>query len=532
MTRSSSSRSRWFVAGDIDGLLGLALDNLVQILLILALCTGVLGFSGPLLHGTVLPAVGLSLLVGNGAYAWQAWSLSRREGRSDRTALPYGINTVSLFAFIFLVMLPVKLAAEAGGMASEAAARLAWEAGMVACLGSGLIEAGGAVVAGTLRRWLPRAALLATLSGIALGYISLGFLLRTYAHPAVGLGTLAVVLITYYSPVRLPVPGGLLAVLLGVALAWAEGLISLDPQRWQAALEMVGPKLPMLQWQGLWEGRSQLLPWLGVTIPMGLFNLLGSLQNLESAEAAGDRYPERPSLLINGLGTIVGAALGSCFPTTIYIGHPGWKAMGARVAYSWMNGVLMGAGCLLGLFGLVAQLVPIDAGMAIVLYIGIVITAQSVQAVPASHAPAVVLGLMPGLAGWGSLLLKAGLRAGGAGAAGAPFGPGLLTTLQQADVWAAGAFALEQGQIISAMLLAALLVFVIEGRLLAATACALTAAAASWVGLIHAWRFAGSDTVLDLGWGSGAPWAVGYGLMAVVLGLSSLWQRLKGDARA
>ena len=59
---------------------------------------------------------------------------------------------------------------------------------------------------------------------------------------------------------------------------------------------------------------------------MGLFNVLGSLQNIESAEAAGDSYPTMPSLAVNGVGSVVAASFGSCFPTTIYIGHPGWKA--------------------------------------------------------------------------------------------------------------------------------------------------------------------------------------------------------------
>jgi adenine/guanine/hypoxanthine permease len=264
-------------------------------------------------------------------------------------------------------------------------------------------------------------------------------------------------------------------------------------------------------------------------VPMGLFNLLGSLQNLESAEAAGDRYPVKSSLLINGVGTIVAAALGSCFPTTIYIGHPGWKGMGARIGYSWLNGVVMGLGCLFGVFGLVGQLVPIEAGMAIVLYIGLVIAAQSFQATPAAHAPAVVLGLLPGLAGWGALLLKAGLRAGGAGSAAEPFGPALLVPLQQADVWAAGAFALEQGQIVAAMLLAAMVVYVIEQRFVAAAIAAGLAALASWFGLIHAWRFTAADTVLQMGWGTGARWALGYLIMALVFSAAAL-ARQRGAA--
>lgn len=38
------AKPRWWTAGDLDGFLGLGLDNLIQILLIVALCRGVLGY--------------------------------------------------------------------------------------------------------------------------------------------------------------------------------------------------------------------------------------------------------------------------------------------------------------------------------------------------------------------------------------------------------------------------------------------------------------------------------------------------------
>ena len=510
---------------DVDGFLGLALDNLIQILLIVGLCRSVLGYPDSLLFGTILPATGLSVLFGNLFYAWQAMSLARAEGRDDRTALPYGINTVSLFAYVFLVMLPVKLVALGNGMSEEQAISMSWHAGMVACLGSGLIEAVGAWVTEWLRRWLPRAALLSTLAGIALGYIALGFLLRTYAQPVVGLTVLALILTTYYGKLRLPIPGGLLAVVVGIVLAAMTGLLDTDVSVWNRQLDLVGWHPPTVQLAELWQARQQLLPWLGVIIPMGLFNVLGSLQNIDSAEAAGDRYPVRSSLLCNGVGTVVAAVFGSCFPTTIYIGHPAWKAMGARIGYSWLDGIVVAVCCFLGLFGLIGQLIPIEAGMAIVLYIGLVMAAQSFQATPRSHAPAVALGLMPGLAGWGSQLIKAGLRSGGAGQEGQPFGPELLQNLQQTDVWAAGAFALEQGQIITAMLLSAMLVYVIEQRFLAACLMTFVGCIGSWFGVIHAWRFTQADAVLELGWGVGSQWALGYLLMSVVFLLAWLLSR-------
>jgi AGZA family xanthine/uracil permease-like MFS transporter len=134
---------------------------------------------------------------------------------------------------------------------------------------------------------------------------------------------------------------------------------------------------------------------------MGIFNVLGSLQNIESAAAAGDSFPTAASLAMNGVGTIAAALFGSCFPTTLYIGHPGWKALGARAGYSILNAALFTVLCLTGSLAFVAWLVPIEAGMAIVLWIGIMMAAQSFEATPRHHAPAVVMGLLPGLDGQG-----------------------------------------------------------------------------------------------------------------------------------
>ena len=106
---------RWIVRGDVDGFFGLALDNLVQLLLIDALCRGVLGFPADLVYGTILPGAAISILVGNVPMRCQARRLAERTGRTDVCALPYGINTVSLFAHVFLVMLPAKDAGDRSG---------------------------------------------------------------------------------------------------------------------------------------------------------------------------------------------------------------------------------------------------------------------------------------------------------------------------------------------------------------------------------------------------------------------------------
>jgi AGZA family xanthine/uracil permease-like MFS transporter len=190
---------QWIVRGDIDGFFGLALDNLVQLLLIDGLCRFVLGFPPELIYGRVLPGAAVSILMGNLAYSYQARRLAARTGRTDVCALPYGINTVSLIAHVFLVMLPAKALAVRAGASDPAL--IAWQAGLLATLCSGLIELAGAFVAERVRKATPRAALLSTLAGIALAFISGGFLFRTFARPIVGLTTFGIVMLTYFGRV-------------------------------------------------------------------------------------------------------------------------------------------------------------------------------------------------------------------------------------------------------------------------------------------------------------------------------------------
>lgn len=505
---------RWFVRGDVDGFFGLALDNLVQLLVIDALCRHALGFPAELVRGVILPGAAVSVLVGNLFYSWQAMRLARRTGRSDVTALPFGINTVSLFAHVFLVMLPARLAAEAAGAADPA--RVAWQAGLVACLGSGLIELGGALVAERIRRATPRAALLSTLAGIALGFISLGFLFRAFARPVVGFATLGVVLLTYFGRVRFRgrLPGGLVAVALGTLLAWITGIAPVGaPPSASAAWSPPA-------WAGgaLWEALrgGHLATYFSVILPMGLFNLVGSLQNVESAEAAGDSYRTLPSLTVNGLSTLAAALLGSCFPTTLYIGHPGWKALGARAGYSVLNGLFVAGVALTGTLGWITWAVPVDAGLAIVIWIGIIISAQAFQATPREHAPAVVMGVLPAIAAWGVLMAKAGLRAAGVGApGGAPFSDALLANFLASDVWITGGLALEQGFIFTAMILSAGTALIIDGRTTAAAAWFAVGAALSATGLVHSWTLTPQDAVMRLApaW----PYAAGYAFVAFLL---------------
>ncbi len=517
----------FFVSGDVDGFFGLAIDNLIQFILVLALSSAVLGMSVDHILGTVIPGAAVSVLVGNLFYAWQAQKLSAQTGRKDVTALPYGINTVSLFAYVFLVMLPVKLAAIEAGASESEAAKIAWQVGLASCMVSGVIEMLGSLVAEPIRKATPRAALLSTLAGIAISFIAIDFAIRTFEAPLVAILPLAVILATYFARTKMPfrLPGGLWAVGLGTASAWI--LVALgEPSPVStsgigAALGTVGfhPPIPVIG--DVIAGFSHplfmqfLVP---VMVPMGLFNVLGSLQNIESADAAGDSYPTMPSLAVNGGGSIVAAAFGSCYPTTIYIGHPGWKGLGARSGYSTLNGIFFTVVAIGGLTKLINAVIPMEAGMAIVLWIGIVITAQAYQATPRSHAPAVAIGLFPAISAWGVLILTMTLGAAGI----AIKSSGLAATVlghpeafALAGLHLDGLVALSQGFMLTCVVWAAASAVLIERQFLRAAAWMGVGLTLSFFGFIHAGHLGPSGGEFDIGLGTGWRWSVGYGLAAL-----------------
>ena len=140
------------------------------------------------------------------------------------------------------------------------------------------------------------------------------FALQIWTRPSIAVIPMAIVLLTYAGRWRFPMslPGGLVALLVGTGLAWALWAVgsptTVDPAGVKQSLEHQAWHWP--QWFGaeVWEIVSKPSEWaafLSVIIPMALFNLIGSLQNIESADAAGDSYDTQSSLVVNGLSSIV-----------------------------------------------------------------------------------------------------------------------------------------------------------------------------------------------------------------------------------
>ncbi|KUI26654.1 regulator [Mycobacterium sp. IS-1742] len=490
----------WWTRGDLNAFFGLGFNILVNVLTLTGLMIGVISVPAGDVLGTVLPALGVALILGNLYYTFLARRLARRERRDDVTALPYGPSVPHMFIVVFVVMLPVYLNTDDPIQA--------WQAGLAWAFLIGVIVMIGAFVGPHIRKLTPRAAMLGTLAGISITFISMRPAAQMWEAAWIGLPVLAIILIGFFTNVKVPgnIPVGLVALFVGTAIGWAGGYMS-APDVGQAVSD-IAIGIPDLRLDLLWAGLADLAPLLGTAIPLGVYNFTEAMSNVESAAAAGDDFNLRSVLLADGAGAVIGSAFGSPFPPAVYIGHPGWKDAGGRAGYSLASGIVIGILCFIGLFGVLDALLPVPAIVPILLYIGLLIGAQAFQAVPRLHAVAVVAALLPNLAQWAHGLIDNALNAAGTSA------PEVgMDALNGAGVVYEGLKVLGEGAVLVGLILGAMVTFILDKRFHYAAIAAMVGAVLSFIGLIHAPQVA---------WAASPQVALGYVFFAIVCAACSL----------
>jgi AGZA family xanthine/uracil permease-like MFS transporter len=499
----------WWTRGDTNAFFGLAFNILVNVLTLTGLLIFVVRIPADAVLGTVLPALGIAMIVGNLYYTVLARRLARREHRLDVTAMPYGPSVPHMFIVVFVIMLPIYL--------STNDPIQAWQAGLAWAFVIGVIVLIGAFVGPVIRKITPRAALLGTLAGISLTFISMRPAAQIWDAAWIGLPVLGIILVGFFTDLKLPgnIPVGLAALLVGTAIGWIGGYMSVPDVT--SALGDIAVAVPTLNLGLLGAGLTNIAPLLATAIPLGVYNFLEAMSNVESASAAGDSYNLRSVLLADGSGAIIGAALGSPFPPAVYIGHPGWKEAGGRASYSLASGLAIALLCFLGLFSLLSAILPLPAIVPILLYIGLLIGAQAFQTVPRLHAVAVVAAIIPNLAAWGAGLIDNALAA--AGTTAAQLGEQPLT---DAGLVYHGLHVLGQGAVLAGIVFGAIVTFILERQLFRAAIAAGAGAALSWIGLLHA---------EEIQWAAAPQVALGYLFLGLVLlGIAALRREAPASA--
>jgi AGZA family xanthine/uracil permease-like MFS transporter len=281
------------------------------------------------------------------------------------------------------------------------------------------------------------------------------------------------------------VPGGLVAICLGTVIAWGStglglGYGDLSLAKLGASLGNFGFALPAPAVGEVFGGFKFLGVILVTAIPFGIYDLIEALDNVESAAAAGDSFPTTRVLTADGVISLIGCLLGNPFINAVYIGHPGWKAMGGRIGYSLVTGIVVLVLALFGIVAVLSALIPVVAILPILLYIGMLIGSQAFQETPHRHAPAVVLALLPQIAAWGKTQIDNAL--GAAGTSAAQIG---TAKLAQVGVLYKGLETMGGGATLAGIILGAVTVFIIDRELVRAACFAAAGCVLTFFGFIH-----------------------------------------------
>src|SRR5579863_4603338 len=222
MSTTAKPTERYWVPGDWNAFFGFGTNILVNVLVLTGLLRYVLKMPDDLVFGRILPATGLMLFLSTVYYAYLGYRLAKKTGRNDVCALPSGISVPHMFVVTFVVMLPIL------GKTNDPVQ--AWEAGLTWVFVQSFVLMVGGFVAPVIRKITPRAALLGSLAGISITFISMRPGLLMFMTPAIGLPCFAIILASWFGGVRYfkGIPAGLVAIAVGTLIAWSSTALGLN----------------------------------------------------------------------------------------------------------------------------------------------------------------------------------------------------------------------------------------------------------------------------------------------------------------
>ena len=274
-----------------------------------------------------------------------------------------------------------------------------------------------------------------------------------FENPFVGFASMIIILWGLVGRFRLPwnIPAGLLALIVGtiVAFAMGEAKISTEGVGFYPPLPYVGDLIAGIQ--HLFANPELFL----VLVPVQIYNFIETMNNVESAEAAGDHYPVATCQITDGVGTMIGAVFGSPFPTTAYIGHPAYKRMGAHAGYIIGVGVVIPLAAFFGLLAFLNNLIPVAAAAPVLVFVALSLVTNTAMSVKPAHMAAVTIAMMPHVSAF--LMVKWGSMMGALGASGVEGlpqlgDPALTAALLQQGAHFEGHLALSQGAILTGLI--------------------------------------------------------------------------------
>ena len=534
----SKNQYKWAASGDINAFFGLMLDNLAGLVFLVTLLGNIFQFPAEFAFQYMIPGTAIGVMVGDLLFFRLAFKYAQKSGSKTVTAMPLGLDTPSTFGMCLFVIGPAfQSALEAGVLKAKgleklaegqqlselvaslpeglfnqiefAAATQAWHIGICGIFLSGIIKLICSFGSSSIRRLVPRAGLLGSLAAIAMVIIAFNPLVEICKVPIVGLVSLVMVLMTLIARIRLPfnTPGALGTVLVACMVYY--GMRYFDTRLGTSFIPPNDPPFDLQKalmptgWTTVFnfgwfsaETFQATAGYLPLIIPFAIGTVIGGIDCAESAASVGDDFDTRTVIGVEAIATLAASFCGGVIQTTPYIGHPAYKAMGGRAAYTLLTALLIGAAGLTGYFVFFYLYVPKVAIFSILIFIGLEISAQSFHVTPKRHYAAIAIACLPAMAQ-------------------------LLKIFQSQSEDSAIVNQLAGGFIMTSLIWASALAFIIDRKLLWAAGFFLAASLLSVLGVMHS-PIAGDKVfwIMNLGkedFQSVLNYSVGYLVVAGIL---------------
>lgn len=492
-----SATASWLlpVRGDIDAIVAQVGLNLAQMMIpaFLLLPVGVpLSFSVRYL----IPGYASGLFIGCMILTWLGLRLRKREQRTDVTAHPYGNNVPAIIAYTLAIMLPIYLQ-------SHDPIR-AWRAGAAAVVWTGIIKLLTAPFAAFIRRFIPVPASMTVFAAAMYSYLALVLLQRIFDEPLVGIIALVTVAATALARVPITlwrIPPFIAAWIIPLSVGLAIGYVH---PVWHGFVLT----LPFAAHSWVLGGLVMTVPYLSVIVPMSIYHVLQDIASVEGAATAGDNYDVRSIVAADGLATLTCGLAGSVITPVIFAIHPPYKALGARIGYSFWVGVVVMLIVVGGLIQFITPLFPWPILAAMIAYITVGVGHATFRRIQPKYYNAVLLGLVLPAGAVVSAAISSALPALKLSVA----DPAVQATLNHSIYWSS-VQGLGNGFLLLVLVMAALITELIERNFGRAAIWCLVASLFSWVGLMHS---------VVVRWGAQPRYAAGW-LAGAAIVFSARW---------
>ncbi|MCK5041615.1 MAG: hypothetical protein KAR62_04945 [Sphingomonadales bacterium] len=520
----------WAAKGDVNAYFAFLLDCIVNLFVLSALLTA-FGFPADIIYSKIIPGAVAAITLGNLGFAWLSFRTAKRTGNPQITAPPSGLDMPTTVAMVIAVMGPVFIMEKSNGVAVEEAATIAWHIGMAATIWIGVTKAFLSFFSRAIAHFIPPSALIGAIVGIAIVWLGANAMYGVLELPTVGLLSFAIMAIALIAGHVLPgrFPGAVLALLVGTLAYYVLGSMGvLDALghsfSWPSG-DATAAVLPMLRMGGLEEFFGGSLVYLPAILPFAVLVAASAINITTALKLVGDDFRPDRIIQVDATATILGALLGSVVQTTAYFGHTTYKRMGARSAYALAVAATVMIGGFLGVISTLIGLIPGAAIKPILIVVAFDIVRLAFERLPGSHGPVIALAMLPGILNFTQY--KVGELLGNVRMAAERMAINIneLVSPMWMDSYQL-LLVLSRGYVVTSLLWAAALAFIIDGRFMRAGVIFLISAVSTMFGVIHSIHPAGalylpwnmpSEGVHQASMLLPADLATGYGLAAITV---------------